>query len=190
MLVVLPPLPQDFRAIASWPRSALESIEMSRYVGVPMVLLRHLFHRAWPWMLGSVLAGCILVGTLGNLLPGRLPPMQLLRLEAPPTLVLAPQQAPTFTVQITNVSSERVTTCGIVGLLDQSSGLSRIEQVISVSSAHFDLPAGTHTTVVLSLPRDAIPLPKTHHEIALSVSCTEPTHLETRPHITVVMSDA
>jgi hypothetical protein len=126
---------------------------------------------------------------LGDLLPGRLPPMQLLRLEAPPTLVLAPQQAPTFTVQITNASSERVTTCGITGLLDQSNGIKRIAQVISISSLHFDLPAGGHTAVVLSLPHDAIPPPKMSHEIELNVICTEPTRLETWPHITVIMSN-
>ena len=155
-----------------------------------MVPLRQLFHRTWPWILGSVLAGCILVGMLGDMLPGRLPPMQLLRLEAPSRLVLAPQQMPTFTVQITTISPERVTVCGITGLWDQSSGLGRIAQVISVSSSDFDLPAGGHMAVVLSLPRDAIPPPKMRHEIELSVRCSEPTRLETWPHITVTLSDA
>jgi len=141
-------------------------------------------------MLGSILAGCVLVGMLGDMLPSRLPPMQLLRLEAPPTLVLAQQQVPTFTVQITNVSSDRVTTCGITGVLDQSNGLGRIAQVLPIPSSDFDLPAGGHVAVVLSLPRDAIPPPKMSHEIELSVRCTEPTRLETWPHITVIHSDA
>jgi hypothetical protein len=162
---------------------------MQQLFGVLMILLRHLFRRALPWVLGSLLAGYLLIGMLGDLLPGRLPPMQNLRLEVPPTIVLSPQQAPTVTARITNTSPQMVTGCRITGDLEDSNDLGRIAEVFSLSS-HFHLAGGAHTTVVLSLPPGVIPRPETRHEIALSITCAEPAHLEQRVHITLLMPKA
>ena len=143
--------------------------------------MRHVFNQYVPWILISLVSGCVLLGIFGELIPSPLPDLEI---DAPDRISFTRNQAPMFDVLVTNTSNRMLDGCTIFGSIDGAEGIYH-HMAIDPLSVKFQIAGGTQQPIHLSIPPSGLPSVHTSGDVTLFVSCAGFRNLKQAQHITL-----
>jgi|SRR3954469_11387136 hypothetical protein len=128
---------------------------------------RHVFKKYAPWMLISLISGCVLLGIFGELIPSSPPDLEI---DAPDSISFTHNQAPIFDVLVTNTSTHILYGCAISGEIEGADGIAH-HRAIYPFSVKFQITGGTQQSVRLTIPPGGLPSAHTSRGMTLLASC-------------------
>jgi len=145
--------------------------------------MRHVFKQYAPWILISLISGCVLLGIFGELIPSPPPDLEI---DAPDSVSFTRNQAPMVDVLVTNTSKRMLVGCAISGAIEGADGVAHHSAVYPLS-VQFQIPGGTQQPVQLTIPPGGLPSAQTSRDMTLLASCTGFRLIKQLQHVTLTM---
>jgi hypothetical protein len=143
--------------------------------------IRSFVNQYVPWILISLISGCVFLGIFGELLPS---PMPDLEIDAPDNISFTRNQVPMFDVLVTNTSNRTLDGCIISGSIEGAEGIYH-HMAIYPLSVKFQIAGGMQQPLRLTIPPDGLPSRHTSGDVTLLVSCAGFRTLKQAQHVTL-----